>query len=126
MNFKYLEKAIIYYENHGKNASETCRVFDVDRRLILDWIKNKDKISSAKDKRNSWQVHHKKIEGWYPTMESELFVWIVAQRASNKAVSGLDIKHQAKIEYEKSPQVEKDKGNLLNNNFFFNIFVQHY
>lgn len=99
---------LAYYESHGRNAGEAGRVFDYDRRLVLEWVKKKDQIVNEENKRGKFVVHSKQIEGWFPTIEKALVEWITTMRAENKAVDGSLIKHKALSIYPSCPESEKE------------------
>lgn len=102
-------KVLKYYFENGENCSQASRVFKYDRRLISRWIKKRDQIENATNKRTKCRIENKN-EGMYPTMERALMSWITTQRNEKKQIhTGLVIL-QACAEFEKLPNSEKRKG----------------
>lgn len=107
---------MIYLESHGNNVTKTAKEFGVHEKSIRDWREQKEKIFATEHKRDTYVVHNKPIEGWFPTMEKAVVEWIMQQRAENKAIDGRAIKNKAIIEYEKLPDSEKTNPNKQSKN----------
>ena len=76
------------------------RAFDVDRRLIGQWVLIRDKIEEAKFKRTKSRIKHLSTYAKYPKMEELLYAYIINLRDENKIVSGSLIKHEEITQYQ--------------------------
>lgn len=68
--------------------------------MIKQWIVNQDKILNANFKRARSQVQRDRI-AHFPIMEESLKSWILEERAANRAVTGVQIKTRALVEFSK-------------------------
>ena len=75
-----------YLQYNGNNQSEAGRVFDIQPRIISNWVRQKDHIADVTYKRRKTRVIQN-IVARFPEMESQLLEWFDQQRSENKCVS---------------------------------------
>lgn len=103
---------ILYYKSHGMNASEAGRVFNIDRRLVKDWVEMEDEIEQATHKRIKCTVAHKEVTGEYHLMEVELYDYVTKLRNENKLVNASMIRTQALALFEHIYDLNPQEGKI--------------
>ena len=92
-----------------KNKSVVGEKFNIDRRLVGEWVQNKDKILSTSFKRKRTRVKSKNEIGRFPEMETKLVEWFDNQRRQNLSVLSWQIKLQANTFFN---EIYKNTPNL--------------
>lgn len=77
------------------NKAMTSRQTGVDRRIIGDWLTQRDKLMAQHFKRVKHRIVEGEREGFWPEMEEKLMEWFLNERANNRAVGAVHIKHKS-------------------------------
>lgn len=77
-----------------KSISFVGRHFDLHRKTLRNWIKNKEKIKKNKFKRSRYHINRAN-KCFFTTIEIELNDWIKEMRSRCACISGLLIKNKA-------------------------------
>lgn len=83
-----------YVSKNNNNITHASRHFNIDRKVIRNWRKNKSKIVSQSHKTESFRIK-KSPHPRYKEMEEVLYDWVVEQRDLGLCVSQRSIKRKA-------------------------------
>ena len=98
------QKIILYYDYlqadpqlpvKDKSINHMTRISGFDRRLIKKHLQNREDILGVKHARGTFKKPSTSDLSLCPTIENELFEWIVAQRSKGVCVSGDAIQREA-------------------------------
>lgn len=85
-------KVIKFAEIKGINSASSR--FDIDRKSIRLWLRNKADIMAQASSRSRRRCQRVRKSKW-PNMEQDLHGWIMEMREQGRCVSGKMVKHQA-------------------------------
>lgn len=86
-------RVLLYQESHSIN--KTAEKFELDRKLVRNWIANKAKIMASNNKSSRTRCERKN-SAKFPELEQQLYDWVSDERSEGKLVSGKQIQEKAR------------------------------